>query len=85
MGTAGTGKSYLINAIRVRLREMAMNNSIETSPVIVFAPTGVAAFNILGTTIHSTLSVPINSSNLDIGGERLKDLQKRFTSTRSFS
>src|SRR4030095_1430489 len=44
MGTAGTGKSYLINAIRVRLQEMAINNGIKTSPMIVVAPTGVAAF-----------------------------------------
>ena len=69
MGTAGTGKSYLINTIRVRIQEMAMNNGIETSPVIVLAPTGVTAFNILGTTIHSTLSVPISNSNFNIEGE----------------
>lgn len=64
MGTAGTGKSYLINAIRARLQKIAMNNGAETSPVIVLAPTGVAAFNIHGTTIHSTLSILINSSDL---------------------
>jgi len=78
MGTAGTGKSYLINAIRGRLQEIAMNNGTETSPVIVLAPTGVAAFNIHGSTIHSTLSVPINSSDFNIEGERLKNLQKRL-------
>ena len=69
METAGTGKSYLINTIRVRIQEMAMNNGIETSPVIVLAPTGVAAFNILGMTIHSTFSVPISNSNFNIEGE----------------
>ena len=29
MGTAGTGKSFLINVIRERLREIARNNNIE--------------------------------------------------------
>jgi len=49
MGTAGTGKSYLIKAISEQLRIMARN---EKSPLIVIAPTGVAAFNIDGGTIH---------------------------------
>ncbi|GBC46555.2 ATP-dependent DNA helicase PIF1-like [Rhizophagus irregularis DAOM 181602=DAOM 197198] len=55
-----------------------MNNGAETSPVIVLAPTGVAAFNIHGTMIHSTLSILINSSDLSIEGERLKNLQKKL-------
>ena len=49
MGTASTGKTYLINAIRSRLQELAETGS--KSPVVVLAPTGVAAFNINGTTI----------------------------------
>ena len=57
MGTAGTGKTYLINAIRSRLQELAGTGS--KLPVIVLAPTGVAAFNINGATIHSKLSIPI--------------------------
>ena len=55
--TAGTGKTYLINAIRSRLQELAGTGS--KSPVVVLAPTGVAAFNINGATIHSKLSIPI--------------------------
>ena len=51
-----------------------MNNGTETSPVIVLAPTGVAAFNIHGSTIHSTLSVPINGSDFNIEGEQQKRL-----------
>ncbi|EXX69416.1 Pif1p [Rhizophagus irregularis DAOM 197198w] len=78
MGTAETSKSYLINAIRARLQEIAMNNGAETSPVIVLAPTGIAAFNIYGTMIYSTLSILINSSNLNIEGEQLKNLQKKL-------
>jgi len=78
MGTAGTGKTYLIKGIRNRLREMTGTGS--KSPVLVLAPTGVAAFNINGMTIHSTLSIPIITDNkrLDINGERLKMLQDRL-------
>ncbi|GES82792.1 ATP-dependent DNA helicase Pif1-like [Rhizophagus clarus] len=46
MGTAGTGKTYLIKAIRGRLQEMVGTGS--KLPIIVLAPTGVAAFNIDG-------------------------------------
>lgn len=80
MGTAGTRKSYLIRAIRERLRTMARSGS--KPPVIVIAPTGVAAFNINGATIHSMLSIPIinakRDKGLDIDGERLKQLQERL-------
>ena len=76
MGTAGTGKSYLINMIRSRLWEIAKNNDINAqSPVLVIAPTGVTAFNIHGVTIHSALSIPI-SKNVDLNGDGLKKLQK---------
>ena len=77
MGTAGTGKSYLIKSIRKRLNTMARNGS--NTPVQVIAPTGVAAFNINGSTIHSLLSVPINNkSGIELEGNRLKQLQERL-------
>ncbi|CAB4412397.1 unnamed protein product [Rhizophagus irregularis] len=77
MGTAGTGKSYLIKTIRQKLHEMAGTDT--DSPVLVIAPTGVAAFNINGSTIHSTLSIPIrNSKNLELDSRRLKQLQERL-------
>ena len=47
-GTAGTGKSYLIHCLRLLLQRKVM----------VAAPTGVAAFNIDGHTLHSLLSLP---------------------------
>ena len=82
METAGTGKTYLIKGIQGRLREMTGIGS--KSPVLVVALTGVAVFNINGTTIHSTLSIPIinNNKNLDINGERLKLLQDRLQNVR---
>ena len=56
---------------------MAGNES--HSPVQVIAPTGVAAFNINGTTIHSTLSLPIiNNKKFELEGNQLKQLQERL-------
>ncbi|EXX67911.1 Pif1p [Rhizophagus irregularis DAOM 197198w] len=77
MGTAGTGKTYLIEAIRCRLREMAGESK---SPIAVLALTGVAAFNTEGITIHSGLSILIvnNANCLDISGKRLKQLQDKL-------
>ncbi|GBC05303.1 hypothetical protein RclHR1_06170007 [Rhizophagus clarus] len=84
MGTARIGKTYLIKAIRSRLQEMVGTGS--KSPIIVLVPTGVAAFNIDGVTIHSGLSIPIinDSKRLDINKERLKQLQDKL-SDQAFS
>ena len=76
MKTAGTEKTYLINAIRNKLHKMTEVRS--KSPVLVLAPTGIAAFNINGITVHLALSIPIIAKNLDINGERLKQLQNRL-------
>ncbi|GBB95753.1 hypothetical protein RclHR1_26020002 [Rhizophagus clarus] len=46
MGTAETGKTYLIKAIRSRLQKMVGTGL--KSPIIVLAPIGIAAFNING-------------------------------------
>ncbi|PKB96074.1 hypothetical protein RhiirA5_367638, partial [Rhizophagus irregularis] len=45
---------------------------------MVVAPTGVAAFNIEGSTIHSSLSVPICGVNVELEGEFLKKLQRKL-------
>ena len=46
-GKAGTGKSYLIDQYISHLKE-------KNREVVVCAPTGIAAINIGGATIHST-------------------------------
>ena len=65
-GTAGTGKSYLIHCLRLLLDHR----------VRVAAPTGVAAFNIEGHTLHSLLSLPVKGDFKDLQGERLHDMQQ---------
>ena len=48
-GTAGTGKSYLIGCLQAAFSSSSTNNS---SPLLLLAPTDVAAFNINALAIH---------------------------------
>lgn len=48
-GPGGVGKSFLINAIRSSMKG-----------VVFVAPTGIAALNIMGATIHSTFKFPLS-------------------------
>ena len=51
----------------------------EDNPVLVIAPTGVAAFNINEATIHLKLSIPVGKNkNFDLEGIGLKKLQERL-------
>lgn len=68
-GTAGTGKSYLIQCLK-RL----LNDSL-----CVTAPTGVAAFNIEGYTLHSLLALPVKGDFKDLEGKRLQTIQQSLT------
>lgn len=52
----GTRKSHLIGAINETLQNASMPNR---SPLLVLAPTGVAAFKIGASTVHSRLRIPI--------------------------
>ena len=71
-GTAGTGKSYVIHCLRPLLQHQVM----------VAAPTGVAAFNIDGRTLHSLLSLPTRGEFKDLQGERLTKLQQAFSEVK---
>ena len=70
--TAGTGKSYLIHCLRLLLQRQ----------LLVAAPTGVAAFNIDGQTLHSLLSLPTRGEFKDLEGERLTKLQQAFSEVK---
>mgnify|MGYP001807192588 CR=1 FL=1 len=54
-GGGGTGKSFLIKLVT----EMLRRTHLEGKPVVLTAPTGVAAFNIRGSTIHRALGLPV--------------------------
>ena len=71
-GTAGTGKSYLIQCIRLLLGDALK----------VAAPTGVASFIIEGTTLHSLLHLPTRGEFKQLEGNRLQQLQQAMSSIR---
>ena len=69
IGEAGTGKSYLINALRNLLQNKCA----------VTATTGKASYNIKGVTIHSLLKLPVGPrANRDLSGQSLTRLQDTF-------
>ena len=58
-GGAGTGKSHVISVIREHLERTHLGAG---KRCILMAPTGVAAFNICGLTIHRALNLPVEHS-----------------------
>lgn len=57
-GGAGTGKSHVIRAIREHV-ERSVQGSKDVHGCMVMAPTGVAACNIDGLTIHRALNLQV--------------------------
>ena len=69
-GTAGSGKSFLINAFMTILGDKCK----------LTGTTGVAGYNIHGCTLHSALQLPVrNHNNSVLQGQALQRLQLRFT------
>ena len=65
-GLAGSGKSYVINAIKTLLKDKCK----------VCAFFGIAAFNVKGKTLHSLLQLPIGGKrSSELKGQALKRLQ----------
>ncbi|XP_059076335.1 uncharacterized protein LOC131875721 [Cryptomeria japonica] len=70
-GTTGIGKSYLINCIRNELE----GDTPYRHQILALAPTGIAAFNINATPIHSALKIPIKDMH-PLQGQALTVLQE---------
>ena len=80
IGAAGTGKSVIINTLVAVLRRMFQDNDV----VHVAAPTGTAAFNVNGETMHRLFSILVDSS--DANGKEMtektrKMLMQKFKNT----
>jgi DNA replication protein DnaC len=77
-GTAGTGKSFLIHCISHALSTSSANGN---SPLLLLAPTGIAAFNIHAKTIHSALKIPIKDMR-PLQGQSLAIFQEEMRHIR---
>lgn len=78
-GKAGTGKSFFINLFRRYVSENFNNKK-----VVVAAPTGIAAFNVNGVTLHRLLQLPIERNEYEnqpikytpLSNDKLENLRK---------
>ena len=75
-GNAGCGKSFLIRVIYQCLTKTLSYGSIlvDKPKALLMAPTGVAAINIDGTTIHTAFNIPVGhfGSNLPPLSDKMK-------------
>lgn len=83
-GGAGVGKSFVTRMIIAYL-QLHVPITFGTSPVVVCAPTGTAARNIQGQTIHSLLNIPVQRyvSYECLRPGALKRLQQRFANVHT--
>lgn len=80
-GGAGVGKSHLVRAIVQTINHFFQrNNQVQDMHVMVCAPTGAAAYNISGYTLHAAFLLPVNVKSSDdyipLSGERLASLKE---------
>ena len=78
-GGAGVGKSHLINAVvQMANRELRQpGDNPDDAIVIITAPTGTAAYNVSGCTLHSTFMMSAKSSD-KLSAERLTMLRNKY-------
>lgn len=78
-GGAGVGKTFLTKVI-VAYLQLFCSKVSNSNPVLVCAPTGTAANNINGGTIHSMLKIPVCKylQYNCLSGYSLKQLRKKF-------
>ena len=80
-GGAGVGKSFIIRTVQEMLIRMEQQN-----PILLTAPTGIAAYNISGITVHSAFSLPVEhhktADYIPLKAEKLQTLRYKFRNTR---
>lgn len=74
LGEAGTGKSYVINTITTIMRKLTQCNDT----VLVAAPSGAAAFNVGGCTLHRSLMIDVDKKTSILSDDKKKELQKQL-------
>jgi hypothetical protein len=74
MGCGGTGKSYIINSILTIIRNMTRSNGT----LLIGAPSGTAAFNVQGSTLHHLLGIGVARPEDNITQKVHKKLQRQL-------
>jgi ATP-dependent DNA helicase PIF1 len=80
-GVAGSGKTFALLKTCTRIQELAIEAGRQ-NPVFRAAPTGIAAFNIVGKTLHSLLRLPVKGKKSDLSVATLQSLQALFQNCR---
>lgn len=85
LGTAGVGKSALIDAIadELTIQNTDPQDRLHHPSVAIAAPTGIAALNIRGNTLHSLFAVQVQKgkdmSFKELRRDKLEQLQEYFS------
>ncbi|XP_033847315.1 uncharacterized protein LOC117393232 [Periophthalmus magnuspinnatus] len=81
-GGAGTGKSHLIRAIQYEANRLfaPMRHHPDNMSVLITAPTGMAAYNLNASTIHSAFSIgtDVTLPYIPLGEEKLNSLRAKY-------
>lgn len=80
-GVAGSGKTFALLKTCARIQELAQQAG-KPNPVFRGAPTGIAAFNIVGRTLHALLRLPVKGKKSDLSIATLQSLQSLFRGCR---
>lgn len=80
-GVAGSGKTFTLLKTCALIQELAVEAG-KQNPVFRAAPTGIAAFNIVGKTLHSLLRLPVKGKKSDLSLATLQSLQALFQDCR---
>ena len=80
-GVAGSRKTFTLLKTCAWIQELAIEAG-KQNPVFRAAPTGIAAFNIVGKTLHSLLRLPVKGKKSDLSVATLQSLQALFQDCR---
>ena len=86
-GPGGTGKSFLLRAIRLKVH-IELAEDLEDLTSVVTAPTGCAALNVDGDTVHHALSLPIQqgwgSVDMGMSAKKKQEMRSAYGKTHAF-
>jgi len=77
-GEGGTGKSYVVNILCAHLQTKASGHG-QPVPVLRAGPTGIAALNVMGRTLHNLFRLPLKTGDMEeLGSAGLTACQNTF-------